>query len=153
MLLNKGVKMKIKKDQGFTLIEIMLVLALLGVVMSIVVPKLGGVFGRGQTKATKLQLKQIQQSLDRFKMDCRFYPTGEQGLKALFEKPTSGRTCSDYDPEGYLGGSKKIPRDAWGTEYTYSSDDGASYILKSLGADGAEGGEGNNADISSEDEE
>lgn len=133
---------------GFTLIEILLVLGLLGIVMSIFGGKVFSVFGRGQLRAAKLQIKQIEGSLDRYKLDCGSYPTTEQGLEALVTKPSGGKSCSDYDPEGYLG-AKKVPVDPWKNPFKYECADGIHYTITSFANDGVEGGDGKNADIKS----
>lgn len=141
----------IHNRKGFTLLEIMIVLVLLGLVASIVLKNLNP--NRGKIQAVKIQIKQLESSLDRFKLDCNFYPTTEQGgLKALIEKPGAGRSCPNYDPEGYLDRKKSVPKDPWGVEFAYECTDGQNYVIKSLGPDGTEGGEGQNADISSADE-
>jgi len=149
MLTNGGNMQNKNKKYGFTLVEIMLVLALLGLIMTLVGPRIVGALFSGQSKAVKIQIKQIESYLDRYQLDCNFYPTTEQGLVALIEKPSSGRGCPNYSPSGYMPG-KKVPQDPWGNDYVYESD-GLNFTLKSLGKDGAEGGEGENADISSED--
>jgi len=137
---------------GFTLLEIMIVLVLLGLVASMVLKQIDP--NKGKIKATVIQIKQLEASLDRFKLDCNFYPTTEQGgLKALIEKPTAGRGCPSYDPDGYMDSKKKnVPKDPWGLEFVYECSDGQNYVIKSLGPDGKEGGEGKDADISSADE-
>ena len=141
-----------KGNRGLTLIEILLVLALLGIVMSIIGGRVFSGFTRGKVQSTKIAIKQLEGNLDRYRLDCNFYPTeAEGGLKALVEKPTAGRDCKNYDPNGYLDGKKKEPSDSWGTPFRYESD-GLKYVITSLGNDGAEGGEGENADIRSDEE-
>ncbi len=140
----------IRKKSGFSLIEILLVLALLGLVVSILGRRLFSQFGRGQADATRIAIKQLEGDLDRYRLDCNRYPTTEQGLKAMIEAPTTPPLCPNYDPSGYLGdGKKKQPVDAWQQEFLYESADGLSYTITSLGSDGVEGGEGDKADIKS----
>jgi general secretion pathway protein G len=139
------------KKRGFTIIEILMVLTLLGLVFSFVGGKLFSSFSQGQVRATRLAIKKLEGSLDRFRLDCNFYPTTEQGLAALGTAPTSGRQCPNYDPSGYLDGRRTPPKDPWDRDFLYTSD-GLDYEIKSLGADGLEGGEGERADISSRDE-
>lgn len=140
-----------QNNKGFTLIEIMIVLVLLGLVASMVIKNINP--NKGKIQATKIQVKQLEAALDRYKLDCNFYPTDDQGgLRALTTKPSAGRNCAQYDPEGYMDGKKKMPTDPWGTEYQYTCTDGQNYIVKSFGPDGTEGGEGQMTDISSEDE-
>ena len=138
--------------RGFTLIEILLVLTLLGIVFSIVGGKVFSSFGKGKVKAAQLQIKQVEGALDRYRLDCGSYPTTDQGLKSLVEAPTGGKICKDYDPEGYMGGSKKTPTDPWGNEFKYTCDNGLNYVITSMGEDGVEGGEGKSKDLSSADE-
>lgn len=148
----------LKNKKGLTLIEIMLVLVLLGVVFSMIGGRLMGALFGGQYKAVKIQIKQIEGYLDQYKLDCGSYPTTDQGgLKALVEKPTvpgpNGKECRDYNPLGYVPGKvRKTPRDPWGNEFVYTSENGVDYVLKSLGQDGVEGGEGEKADISADEE-
>lgn len=139
---------KLKNSKGFTLVEIMLVLVLLGLILSIVGPRVTGALFSGQTKAARIQIKQIEGYLDRYQIDCNFYPTTDQGLKALVSKPTTGRACPNYSVTGYAAG-KKVPKDPWGNDFIYRCEDGRNYEIISLGADGVEGGEDENADISS----
>jgi len=140
-----------QKNQGFTLIEIMLVLALLGLMASFLIPKIAGQGDKGKIQATKILIKQLEGDLDRFRLDCGSYPSTEQTLKALIEAPSAGKKCKNYDPSGYLR-TKKLPQDAWNNDFEYKCDDGLNYVIKSLGSDGVEGGEGPNKDISSEEE-
>jgi general secretion pathway protein G len=139
------------KKSGFTLIEIMLVLALLGLMASFLIPKIAGQGDKGKIQATKILIKQLEGDLDRYRLDCGSYPTSEQTLKALIEAPTAGRKCKNYDPAGYLR-AKKLPQDAWQNDFDYKCEDGLNYTITSFGADGVEGGEGPNKDISSSEE-
>ncbi len=136
---------------GLTLLEILMVLALLGFVLSIVGQRVFSAFNRGNVRATKILIKRIEGELDRYKLDCGSYPSTEQGLAALVTAPTVGKKCRDYDPSGYNGGAKEPPKDAWQNDLKYESD-GRAYKIISLGEDGTEGGDGQNADISSGEE-
>jgi len=131
---------------GFTLTEMLIVIALIGVVMALVGTQLIARYQRARVSTTKIQIKQLQTVLNQFQLDCGFYPDTDQGLKALVEKPT-GKECKNYDPAGYVQGGK-LPKDGFGNDYMYESD-GRKYEIISYGADGKEGGEGNDADISS----
>jgi general secretion pathway protein G len=131
---------------GFTLMEMLIVIALIGMMATFVGINVMKRYDESKVATTKIQIKQIGVVLEDFKRVCNFYPTTEQGLDALVKKP-EGRECKNYDPDGFL---KKVPEDAWGHEFSYVSD-GNKYIIKSLGADGQEGGEGFNKDISSDD--
>ena len=137
-----------KNEEGFTLVEMLIVIALIGMIGTFVVSNLSSKFVRAKVDATKIQIKQLGVILDDFKRECGFYPTTDQGLDALINKP-AGRECKNYDPEGYLKG-KKLPKDGFGNDFIYESD-GNKYMLKSLGNDGKEGGEGVDKDISSDD--
>ena len=138
------------KKRGFTLIEILLVLTLLGIVVSLVGKRIFSSFNSGKRKATMLAIRQIEGALDAYRIDCNFYPTTDQGLKALVSAPEVGRKCAAYNPNGYA--TKKTLIDPFGTEFTYTCEDGQNYEIKSLGADGVPDGEGDNADISSKEE-
>lgn len=120
--------------------------------MAIVGRRVFKTFVRGQSGAAALQIKQIEGWLDLYRLDCNQYPTTDQGLDALLNKPGSGADCPNYDPSGYAEGVTKIPVDPWGTPYQYTCNDGINYEIVSLGADRQPGGEGNNGDISSKDE-
>ncbi|MEO5667544.1 MAG: type II secretion system major pseudopilin GspG [Bdellovibrionota bacterium] len=141
-----------KNNKGFTIIEILLVMVLIGLVASFLGRKIFSGFAKGQVNAAKLSIKRVEGDLDYFRLDCNFYPYSEQGLAALAAQPTSGRACPSYNPAGYMGGKKTVPKDPWGKEFLYTCEDGLNYEIKSLGADGLEGGEGDNKDISSKDE-
>jgi general secretion pathway protein G len=120
------------RSQGFTLMEILLVLALLGIVISIVMPKVFTSFGSGQTKAAKIQIRQIAGNLEMYRVDCGSYP---EAIDALISAPSGGRPCRDYNPQGYNGGSKKPPMDPWGTPFAYESPSPTAFKLSSAGPD------------------
>ena len=141
---------RINGTEGFTLTEMLVVIALIAMVGTFVAGNVISKFGGAKVSATKIQIKQLATVLDTFKLNCGFYPTSDQGLDALAHKPTGGRECKNYDPNGYVEGGK-VPKDSWSNDFQYFSTDGNTYELKSLGADGKEGGEGNDADISSKD--
>jgi general secretion pathway protein G len=146
----KGEFMKIiNNKKGLTLIEMMLVLALLAIVMSIVGRRAISTFFRGQKDAAKIMIQQVQGQLDRYRFDCNRYPSTDQGIKALATAPTTPPACPSYDPSGYLDGKKTPPKDPWKNDFFYSCEDGMNYVLKSFGPDGVEGG---GDDISSEDQ-
>jgi general secretion pathway protein G len=140
---------KLKNEKGMTLIEILIVIALIAMVGTFATVSIMGKFDRAKVDSTKIQIRNLGTILDLFKQSCGFYPLTDQGLEALISKPTTGRECPNYDPEGYLK-AKKPPKDGWNRDFIYTSD-GNTYVIRSLGADGVEGGEGVNADISSED--
>lgn len=131
------------RQQGFTLIEVMIVVAILGILATLVVVSVGGKQDQALVTATKSDLQAIKTALDLYKLDNYRYPTTEQGLEALVIRPDNARNWPDG---GYL---HKVPVDKWDNPYIYISP-GANgpFDLYSMGADGAEGGEGPAADIS-----
>lgn len=136
---------------GFTLIEILIVVFILGLLASIVVPRFMGHTDEAKVTDAKLQIKNLETALKLFRLDNGFYPAAEQGLEALIELPTTGRIPHKYRKGGYLE-QKRIPPDPWGTPYIYLSPglDG-DYEIISLGRDGKEGGEEYDSDIRSSD--
>ncbi|NDD91143.1 type II secretion system protein GspG [bacterium] len=132
---------------GFTLTEMLIVIALIGIVATLVGGNVIGKFNSAKVDATKIQMKQLGVILDDFNRVCGFYPSTEQGLDALLKAPV-GRECKNYDPAGFIKGGK-IPKDGWGNDFVYESD-GAKYKLISLGADNKPGGDGNNKDLDSD---
>ena len=135
-----------RRARGMTLIEILVVLVLIGIVMGI----LGGNFiGKGEkakADAAKIEISQISQTLDLFKLEIGRYPTTQEGLQALITAPTGVANWN-----GPYWKKQTVPKDPWGNEYKYVSPaPNAPYDIVSLGADGKEGGEGVNKDISSQ---
>lgn len=135
---------RITSSAGFTLIEIMVVVFILGLLATLVAPKIIGRTDEARRTKAATDIKGIEQALQLFKLDNGFYPGASDGLGALVQPPGN---APNWNPDGYLD---RDPVDPWGNGYAYSSD-GQVYVIKSFGADGAEGGEGKNADISSED--
>jgi general secretion pathway protein G len=129
---------------GFSLMEMMIVIALIALVGTFVSTKVIRSYEESKYNATKIQMRQLGVILDNFYRVCGFYPTQDQGLDALAVKP-QGRECKNYDPEGFI---KKVPKDAWEEPFIYISD-GTKYEIKSLGRDKKDGGEGFDKDISS----
>ena len=137
----------IKSNKGFTLIEIMVVLIIIGLLASIVVPRLMGRTEEAKRTKTAVQIRNFQSALDLYKLDSGNYPTTDQGLQALVEKPAIGEIPKNWKEGGYID---KIPNDAWGNNYIFISPGiHTDFDLYSYGADGEEGGEGKNADIQS----
>ncbi|BCS55698.1 type II secretion system major pseudopilin GspG [Geobacter sp. SVR] len=137
--------------RGFTLIEIMVVIVILALLAALVGPRLMGRTDDAKITDAKVQIKNIETALKLYKLDNGTFPSTEQGLSALVTKPTVGTIPNNYKSEGYLE-SKKVPKDPWGNDYIYiSPGEQGDYDLLSYGADGAKGGEGKNADISSAD--
>lgn len=135
-----------RAEAGFTLIEIMVVVFILGLLVTLVAPKIIGKTDTARIVKAKADIKGIETALQMFKLDCGYYPSTGQGLDVLVAgSGVGGSNCRKYNPEGYLD---KVPDDPWGNRYAYFSD-GQNIIIKSYGADGQEGGEGKNADIDS----
>ena len=136
-------------DRGFTFIEIMVVVAILAILAALVVPRIMGRTDDAKRTAAKVQIRNIEGALQLYKLDNGIYPTTEQGLKALVEKPSVGVVPKKWKIGGYL---PKLPEDPWGNPYKYVSpvqraDQKLDYEVTSLGTDGEVGGEGVNADI------
>jgi general secretion pathway protein G len=134
---------KLALQSGFTLIELMVVILILGLLATLVVQNLRGATDKAKRTKAAADISGIKTALDRFYIDNGYYPTTDQGLQALVVRPTAGRIPANYEDGGYV---PRIPADPWGNPYLYQSD-GNNYLLKSFGADGAPGGEGKNADI------
>jgi general secretion pathway protein G len=136
--------------RGFTLIELMVVIAILGILAALVAPSIIGRKEDAMRASAKVQIRNLEQALKLFYVDNGFYPSTEQGLRALVEKPTIGRVTPKWREGGYLERSS-VPKDPWGTDYVYISPGVRSkdYDIISHGADGQEGGEGKDADVQS----
>ena len=133
--------------RGFTLIEIMVVVVIMGILAALVVPKLMGRADDARIVAAKQDIATVMQALKLYKLDNQRYPTTEQGLQALIAKPTVGPAANGWKTGGYLD---KLPKDPWGNPYQYLSPGIKGEIdVISLGADGLPGGDGNDADIGS----
>lgn len=132
-----------KKQKGFTLIEVMVVVVILGILAAIVVPNVIGHDDQARVTATQTTLQRVDGALKMYKLDNHKFPTTEEGLAALQKKPASAKVFPDG---GYLQGAIE---DGWGNpiQYVAPGSNGRAYDLYSFGADGVEGGEGNNADI------
>ena len=140
---------KFGNRNGFTLIEIMVVIVILALLAALVGPKIMGRTDDAKIQTTKTQIRNLESVLKLYKLDNGVYPTTEQGLNALVTKPTVGVIPTSYKDEGYLE-SKNVPKDGWGNDYLYvSPGDHGDYDLYSYGADGVKGGDGKNADINS----
>jgi general secretion pathway protein G len=133
--------------RGFTLIEIMVVVAILGILAAIVVPKIMGRPDDARRVAARSDIGAVMQALKLYRLDNATYPSTEQGLQALVAKPASQPIPNNWKSGGYLD---RIPKDPWGHDYQMLSPGVHGEIdVFSLGADGQAGGEGNNADIGS----
>ncbi|MES2319797.1 MAG: type II secretion system major pseudopilin GspG [Pseudomonadota bacterium] len=134
-------------QRGFTLIEIMVVVVIIGILGALVVPKLMGKPGEARITAAKSDIATLMQALKIYKLDNLRYPTTAQGLQALVEKPNSGPAARGWKGGGYVD---KLPKDPWGNPYQYISPGAHGEVdLFSFGADGQPGGAGEDADIGS----
>lgn len=140
----------LKGARGMTLIEIMVVITIIGLIATVVTVNVMDRLDEARAKTAKSQMKVFEEALEHFRRDNGFYPSTEQGLQALVEKPTIGRMSKRYPAKGYLKGGK-VPQDPFGCDYQYYSPgtQGHEFEIYSLGADCQEGGEETNADISS----
>lgn len=132
---------------GFTLLELMVVIVILGLLAALVVPKLIGRTEEAKRTQARLQIKNVEQALQLFKLDNGFYPATEQGIEALVRAPEIGRIPKNYRKGGYLD---RVPKDPWGNNYVYISPGSqGDYDITSYGADEVPGGDGEDADINS----
>ena len=140
----------LRRQAGFTLIELMVVIVILGLLAAIVMPRVVGQTDKARYEQAKVQMRILEDSLKRYKLDSGRFPTTEQGLEALVRQPTTGILPRNWQAGGYLD-KPEVPIDPWGNNYIYISpgQHGPDYDLKSFGADGLEGGEGYDADIES----
>ena len=136
-----------RRQSGFTLVEIMVVVVIIGILGALVVPKLLGRTGESRVTAAKVDITSLKQALALYKLDNQRYPTTEQGLQSLIEKPSNGPAANGWKTGGYV---EKLPKDPWGNPYQYLSPGIHGDIdIFSLGADGQPGGTGEDADIGS----
>lgn len=129
---------------GFSLLEILVALTLLGIIVAFVGGKVLDQLHEGKVEAAKIQMGNFATQLKEFKRKCNFYPTTEQGLEALISKP-GGRECKNYPPNGFID-AEEVPLDPWDNDFLYESS-GRKFNIWSLGPDNEEGGEGQDADI------
>jgi general secretion pathway protein G len=137
-------------QRGFTLVEVMVVVAILGILAALIVPKIIGRSDDARIVAAKQDVATLQSALKLYRLDNQRYPTTEQGLKALVEKPTMDPLPNNWKAGGYLD---KLPKDPWGNSYQYLQPGVHGELdVFSFGADGQPGGVGNDADIGSWDQ-
>jgi len=136
-----------RKQRGFTLIEIMVVVVILGILAALVVPQVMNRPDQAKVTVAKGDIKAIGAALDMYKLDNYAYPSTQQGLDALVEKPGGNPQPKNWNRDGYL---KRVPKDPWGNEYQcLSPGTQGQFDLYSYGADGKQGGSDLNADIGS----
>lgn len=147
--IQKVIQNKKKRLRGFSFIEVMVVIIILGLLSSIVGVYLFDSAEKAKGDATKTQIKGLETALDLYRLHNSRYPSSEQGLKALLEKPEVGLIPKNWNGP-YLRGNN-LPEDGWNNPYRYLSVNGKNYEIISLGADGTDGGTDLDADINSSD--
>ncbi|MEH0021365.1 MAG: type II secretion system major pseudopilin GspG [Desulfobacter sp.] len=136
-------------QKGFSFIELMVVVIILGILAGMIVPRYMGRTDEAKKVKAKVDIAAIETSLKMYRLDNGSYPSTEQGLMALIEKPTTEPAAPNWSENGYLD-KKKLPKDPWNRDYIYISPGvNEEFDILSYGADGAPGGEGKNADIKS----
>lgn len=140
-------RVRLSRRSGFTLIEIMVVVVILGLLAALVIPRIGPQVDEAKRTTARTQIGSIEEALEQYHLHNGFYPTTQQGLDALVKAPTTSPTPKRYAEGGYL---KKVPVDPWGNPYVYRNK-GAKIEVISTGPDGELGGEGKNADITNYD--
>ena len=142
--MKKSIQIK-QHQSGFTLIEVIVVVVILGILAAVVVPNVVNRTGQAQTVKAKQDIRALESALQMYRVDNFNYPNTDQGLVALAEKPSSQPEPKNWQPGGYV---KKVPKDPWGNDYQYlSPGENGEFDIYSLGKDGRPGGEGENADI------
>jgi general secretion pathway protein G len=136
-------------SRGFSFLELMVVIVILGILAMYIAPKLMGRTDEARMKMARVQIEGLGTALDLYKLDNGFYPTTEQGLQSLVEQPQSGQIPKNWRKGGYLK-KNKVPKDPWQNEYVYQSPGvQGDYDIICYGADGVPGGEDENKDINS----
>ena len=133
-----------KQSKGFTLIEILVVVVILGILGAIVVPNLMSRPDTTRVKAAEADVRALAGALELYRLDNFQYPSSEQGLESLVQQPSGFPEPKNWNPDGYI---KKLPTDPWGSLYIYERRDPNAFVLFSVGADGQEGGAGLTAAI------
>jgi general secretion pathway protein G len=136
-----------RRQGGFTLLEVMVVVVILGILAALIVPKIVGRPEEARRIAAKQDIASLMQALRLYHLDNHRYPSTEQGLQALVTRPTTAPLAPNWKPGGYI---ERLPKDPWGNPYQYLNPGLHGEIdVFSYGADGAPGGKGNDADIGS----
>ena len=149
----KGKLCEAANHRGFTLIEIMVVIIILGILAMYVAPKLMGRPEEAKQVRAKMDIAALETALKLYKLDSGVYPNSEQGLQALVQKPESGVIPKKWRQGGYLE-KGKVPKDPWGNDYVYLSPGlKGGFDIISYGADGVPGGENENKDLTNSDVE
>jgi general secretion pathway protein G len=139
--------MRNRNKRGFTIIEVMVVIAIIGLAGTIVGTRVLGSMEKARVTKSKADISVMSQALKMYRLDNGFYPSTEQGLMALIQEPSTDPVPLSWKPDGYLD-AKDVPVDPWGTRYIYRTPGTDNdFDIISLGADRAEGGEGYDTDI------
>ncbi|MEM9530620.1 MAG: type II secretion system major pseudopilin GspG [Pseudomonadota bacterium] len=134
-----------QKNRGFTLVEILVVVVIIGILSTIVVLNVGGSADQSRQTAAQADVKNLEQALEIYKLQNGFYPSSQQGLKSLVQRPGGTPEPRVYPEGGYI---KALPTDPWGFDYQYANPGSRGLVdIYSLGSDGQPGGEGTAADI------
>ncbi len=134
-------------ERGFTLIELMVVIVILGILAGLIIPRIMGRPDEARRAKARIQIESLETALKLYRLDNGGYPTTEQGLQALVEAPSAGQQAKNWRQGGYLE-RNKVPKDPWDKEFVYLSPGvHGDFDLSSLGADGEPGGDGKNKDI------
>ncbi|PQA86805.1 type II secretion system major pseudopilin GspG [Hyphococcus luteus] len=143
----RSLKKTRRKQKGFSLVELLVALAILALISAIVVVNVLPARDKAAVDTAKIEIKNLEATLDQYRLDMMNYPTTQQGLEALVTIPADAPSAGNYRPGGYLRGG--VPKDPWGNPYQYRfpGERGGAFDLYSYGADGEPGGEGLNADI------
>jgi len=147
--MNHNIEKRKKCPSGFTLIELMVVIVILGILAGLIVPRIMGRPEEAKQVKAALQIESIETALKLYKLDNGMYPDTDQGLEALVNKPETGSVSQKWREGGYLE-KGRVPKDPWGNDFIYLSPGlHGDYDIVSYGADGVAGGEGKDKDINS----
>jgi len=142
-------KKRVKNRSGFTMVELMAMLIIIGLLATLVVTKVATKIDQARVTTTRANLKTLHSAVNQFKMDTGRFPSEDLGLEELIEQPSD---VENWEPGGYLE-TTELPRDGWGNDFIYElyPESGKQFVIKSYGADGEEGGEDYDADLFSTD--